>query len=163
MNKLNSKIPEGPLETKWSKYKSTVRLVNPSNKRRIEVIVVGSGLAGAAAAATLAELGYTVKCFCFQDSPRRAHSIAAQIPCGFQKGSQSSWLGSRMPGRSMPQTSAPFRANPQTHRLSGSFSLGTSPNVTEIGNILSGYSSTQWAAIQAGAARSMSKKQNSKT
>ncbi|MBP6333822.1 MAG: fumarate reductase/succinate dehydrogenase flavoprotein subunit [Bacteroidia bacterium] len=78
MNKLNSKIPEGPLETKWSKYKSTVRLVNPSNKRRIEVIVVGSGLAGAAAAATLAELGYTVKCFCFQDSPRRAHSIAAQ-------------------------------------------------------------------------------------
>ncbi len=78
MNKLNSKIPDGPLETKWSKYKSTVRLVNPANKRHIEVIVVGSGLAGAAAAATLAELGYKVKCFCFQDSPRRAHSIAAQ-------------------------------------------------------------------------------------
>ena len=78
MNKLNSKIPEGPLESKWSTFKSTVRLVNPANKRRIEVIVVGSGLAGAAAAATLAELGYTVKCFCFQDSPRRAHSIAAQ-------------------------------------------------------------------------------------
>ncbi len=78
MTKLNSKIPEGALETKWSTYKSTVRLVNPANKRRIEVIVVGSGLAGASAAATLAELGYKVKCFCFQDSPRRAHSIAAQ-------------------------------------------------------------------------------------
>ncbi|TAH38962.1 MAG: fumarate reductase/succinate dehydrogenase flavoprotein subunit [Bacteroidetes bacterium] len=78
MNKLNSKIPDGPLENKWSTYKSTVRLVNPANKRRLEVIVVGSGLAGAAAAATLAELGYKVKCFCFQDSPRRAHSIAAQ-------------------------------------------------------------------------------------
>ncbi len=78
MNKLNSKIPDGPLETKWSKYKSSVRLVNPANKLRLEVIVVGSGLAGAAAAASLAELGYKVKCFCFQDSPRRAHSIAAQ-------------------------------------------------------------------------------------
>ena len=78
MNKLDSKIPEGPLETKWTKYKSTVRLVNPVNKRRIEVLVIGSGLAGASAAAALSELGYTVKCFCFQDSPRRAHSIAAQ-------------------------------------------------------------------------------------
>src|SRR6202790_482381 len=78
MSKLNSKIPEGELETKWTKYKSTVRLVNPANKRKIEVIVVGSGLAGASAAASLAELGYQVKCFCFQDSPRRAHSIAAQ-------------------------------------------------------------------------------------
>ncbi|MBK6445248.1 MAG: fumarate reductase/succinate dehydrogenase flavoprotein subunit [Bacteroidetes bacterium] len=78
MNKLASKIPDGPLETKWTKFKSTVRLVNPSNKRRIEVLVIGSGLAGASAAAALAELGYTVKCFCFQDSPRRAHSIAAQ-------------------------------------------------------------------------------------
>ncbi|MCX6290468.1 MAG: fumarate reductase/succinate dehydrogenase flavoprotein subunit [Bacteroidetes bacterium] len=78
MSKLNSRIPDGPLEAKWTKYKSTVRLVNPANKRRIEVIVVGSGLAGASAAASLAELGYSVKCFCFQDSPRRAHSIAAQ-------------------------------------------------------------------------------------
>src|SRR4051812_1955829 len=78
MSKLNSKIPPGSLEEKWTKYKSTVRLVNPANKRRIEVIVVGSGLAGASAAASLAELGYQVKCFCFQDSPRRAHSIAAQ-------------------------------------------------------------------------------------
>ncbi len=78
MTKLNSKIPDGPLETKWTKYKSTVPLVNPSNKRNIEIIVVGSGLAGASAAASLAELGYKVKCFCFQDSPRRAHSIAAQ-------------------------------------------------------------------------------------
>ncbi|MBI4929595.1 MAG: fumarate reductase/succinate dehydrogenase flavoprotein subunit [Bacteroidetes bacterium] len=78
MTKLNSKIPEGELETKWTKYKSTVPLVNPSNKLNIEIIVVGSGLAGASAAASLAELGYKVKCFCFQDSPRRAHSIAAQ-------------------------------------------------------------------------------------
>src|SRR4051812_13178524 len=78
MSKLNSKIPPGSLEEKWTKYKSTVRLVNPANKRRIEVIVVGSGLAGASAAASLSELGYQVKCFCFQDSPRRAHSIAAQ-------------------------------------------------------------------------------------
>ncbi len=78
MSKIDSKIPEGQLEEKWSKYKSTVPLVNPANKRSIEIIVVGSGLAGASAASTLAELGYKVKCFCFQDSPRRAHSIAAQ-------------------------------------------------------------------------------------
>lgn len=77
-SKLDSKIPEGNLETKWSKYKSSVALVNPANKRQIEVIVVGSGLAGASAAASLAELGYKVKVFCFQDSARRAHSIAAQ-------------------------------------------------------------------------------------
>jgi succinate dehydrogenase / fumarate reductase flavoprotein subunit len=74
----DAKIPAGSLETKWSKYKSTVRLVNPSNKRKLEVIVVGTGLAGASAAASLGELGYKVKAFCYQDSPRRAHSIAAQ-------------------------------------------------------------------------------------
>ncbi len=78
MSKLDSKIPEGKLEEKWEKYKSTVALVNPANKRSLEVIVVGSGLAGASAAASLAEMGYKVKCFCFQDSARRAHSIAAQ-------------------------------------------------------------------------------------
>ena len=77
-NRLDAKIPEGPLEQKWTKYRSTVALVNPANKRSLEVIVIGTGLAGASAAATLAELGYTVKAFCFQDSPRRAHSIAAQ-------------------------------------------------------------------------------------
>ncbi|MFY8078085.1 MAG: fumarate reductase/succinate dehydrogenase flavoprotein subunit [Flavobacteriales bacterium] len=76
--KLEAKIPEGPLDQKWTKYKSSVRLVNPSNKRNIEVIVVGTGLAGSSAAASLAEMGYKVKAFCFQDSPRRAHSIAAQ-------------------------------------------------------------------------------------
>lgn len=75
---LDSKIPAGPLEHKWSDYKGHVKLVNPANKRKLEVIVVGTGLAGASAAATLAELGYRVKAFCFQDSPRRAHSIAAQ-------------------------------------------------------------------------------------
>ncbi|SKC16029.1 fumarate reductase/succinate dehydrogenase flavoprotein subunit [Dyadobacter psychrophilus] len=75
---LDAKIPQGPIETKWSKYKSSVPLVNPANKRNLEIIVVGTGLAGASAAATLAEMGYKVKAFCFQDSPRRAHSIAAQ-------------------------------------------------------------------------------------
>jgi succinate dehydrogenase / fumarate reductase, flavoprotein subunit len=76
--KLDSKIPAGNLAEKWTQYRSTVPLVNPANKRNIEIIVVGTGLAGASAAATLAELGYRVKAFCFQDSPRRAHSIAAQ-------------------------------------------------------------------------------------
>ena len=78
MSKLNSRIPAGTLDKKWTDYKSKVRLVNPANKRKLEIIVVGSGLAGGAAAASLAEMGYSVKCFCFQDSPRRAHSIAAQ-------------------------------------------------------------------------------------
>jgi succinate dehydrogenase / fumarate reductase flavoprotein subunit len=77
-NKLDAKIPEGPIADKWTKYRSTVPLVNPANKRSLEIIVVGTGLAGASAAATLAEMGYKVKAFCFQDSPRRAHSIAAQ-------------------------------------------------------------------------------------
>jgi len=77
-SKLDSKIPEGNLEQKWTKYRSTVPLVNPANKRSLEIIIVGSGLAGASAAASLAELGYKVKVFCFQDSARRAHSIAAQ-------------------------------------------------------------------------------------
>ncbi len=75
---LNPQIPSGPIGQKWDKHKFDLKLVNPANKRKFEIIVVGSGLAGAAAAATLAELGYKVKCFCFQDSPRRAHSIAAQ-------------------------------------------------------------------------------------
>jgi succinate dehydrogenase / fumarate reductase flavoprotein subunit len=75
---LNSKIPAGPLESKWKTYKSTCKLVNPANKRQMEIIVVGTGLAGASAAASLGEMGYKVKAFCFQDSPRRAHSIAAQ-------------------------------------------------------------------------------------
>jgi succinate dehydrogenase / fumarate reductase, flavoprotein subunit len=76
--KLDSNVPSGPLEKKWDKHRLDMKLVNPANKRKFEVIVVGSGLAGASAAASLAELGYKVKCFCFQDSPRRAHSIAAQ-------------------------------------------------------------------------------------
>ena len=76
--KLDANIPSGPLDQKWEKHKFDLKLVNPANKRKYEVIVVGSGLAGASAAATLGELGYNVKCFCYQDSPRRAHSIAAQ-------------------------------------------------------------------------------------
>lgn len=75
---LNSKIPEGPLEQKWAKHKASIKLVNPSNKRKYSIIVVGTGLAGASAAASFGELGYRVNAFCFQDSPRRAHSIAAQ-------------------------------------------------------------------------------------
>ena len=78
MAKLESKIPSGPLADKWRKHKAEIKLVNPANKRKYEVIVVGAGLAGSSAAATLAELGYKVKCFVFHDSPRRAHSIAAQ-------------------------------------------------------------------------------------
>jgi succinate dehydrogenase / fumarate reductase flavoprotein subunit len=76
--KLDSKVPAGPLSDKWTQYRSTMNLVAPNNKRRIDIIVVGTGLAGASAASTLGELGYNVKCFTFHDSPRRAHSIAAQ-------------------------------------------------------------------------------------
>jgi succinate dehydrogenase / fumarate reductase flavoprotein subunit len=78
MSVLDSKIPEGPLADKWTKHKNDINLVNPANKRNIDIIIVGTGLAGGAAAASLAELGYNVKTFCYQDSPRRAHSIAAQ-------------------------------------------------------------------------------------
>jgi succinate dehydrogenase / fumarate reductase, flavoprotein subunit len=78
MEILDGKCPDGPIETRWERHRFDVKLVNPANKRKYEVIIVGSGLAGGAAAATLGELGYNVKCFCFQDSPRRAHSIAAQ-------------------------------------------------------------------------------------
>jgi succinate dehydrogenase / fumarate reductase flavoprotein subunit len=75
---LDSKIPSGPLDQKWSKHKMDSKLINPANKRKFTVIIVGSGLAGGSAASSLAEMGYQVKCFCYQDSPRRAHSIAAQ-------------------------------------------------------------------------------------
>ena len=75
---LDAKIPEGPLEHKWSHFKGHAKLINPANKRKFNLIIVGSGLAGASAAATLGEQGYNIKCFCYQDSPRRAHSIAAQ-------------------------------------------------------------------------------------
>ena len=75
---LDSKSPTGPIEKRWEDYRFHLKLVNPANKRKYTILVVGSGLAGGSAAATLAELGYNVKCFCFQDSPRRAHSIAAQ-------------------------------------------------------------------------------------
>ena len=78
MGKLISKIPDGPLSQKWTKYKASVKLVNPANKKKLEIIVVGTGLSGAGAASALGELGYSVKNFCYQDSPRRAHSVAAQ-------------------------------------------------------------------------------------
>ncbi|HEY9230715.1 MAG TPA: succinate dehydrogenase (quinone) flavoprotein subunit, partial [Blastocatellia bacterium] len=76
--RLNGQSPKGPLADKWTRYKDHIKLINPANKRKFDILVVGSGLAGASAAATLSELGYNVKCFCYQDSPRRAHSIAAQ-------------------------------------------------------------------------------------
>ncbi|HRI55160.1 MAG TPA: FAD-binding protein, partial [Pseudomonadota bacterium] len=76
--RLDAKVPGGPIAAKWRTYQSQLKLVNPANKRKYTVIVVGTGLAGASAAATLGEPGYSVECFCFQDSPRRAHSIAAQ-------------------------------------------------------------------------------------
>src|SRR5688572_3683036 len=75
---LDARIPSGPLAQKWDRHRFELKLVNPANKRKFDVIVVGSGLAGASAAASLGEMGYRVKCFCYQDSPRRAHSIAAQ-------------------------------------------------------------------------------------
>lgn len=78
MGKLISKIPDGPLAEKWTRYKASVKLVNPANKKKLEIIVIGTGLSGAGAASALGELGYSVKVFCYQDSPRRAHSVAAQ-------------------------------------------------------------------------------------
>ena len=78
MSKIENKIPQGPIAEKWSKHKATIKVVSPANKRKLDIIVVGTGLAGASAAASLSELGYNVKAFCYQDSPRRAHSIAAQ-------------------------------------------------------------------------------------
>jgi succinate dehydrogenase / fumarate reductase flavoprotein subunit len=78
MTKLNSKIPEGPLAQKWTNYKASVKLVNPANKKKLDIIVIGTGLSGAGASSSLGELGYNVKTFCYQDSPRRAHSVAAQ-------------------------------------------------------------------------------------
>jgi succinate dehydrogenase / fumarate reductase flavoprotein subunit len=89
MEKLISKIPDGPLAQKWTKYKASVKLVNPANKKKLEIIVVGTGLSGAGAASALGELGYSVKNFCFQDSPRRAHSVAAQGGINAAKNYQS--------------------------------------------------------------------------
>lgn len=89
MGKLNSKIPEGPLAQKWTKYKASVKLVNPANKKKLEIIIVGTGLSGAGAASALGEMGYNVKSFCYQDSPRRAHSVAAQGGINAAKNYQS--------------------------------------------------------------------------
>jgi succinate dehydrogenase / fumarate reductase flavoprotein subunit len=89
MGKLNSKIPEGPLAQKWTNYKASVKLVNPANKKKLEIIVIGTGLAGSGASSALGELGYNVKTFCYQDSPRRAHSVAAQGGINAAKNYQS--------------------------------------------------------------------------
>src|SRR5260370_30650791 len=75
---LDAKIPDGPLELKWSRYRSTAKLVSPANRKQLQIVVVGTGLAGSSVAASLGEMGYQVSCFCFQDSARRAHSVAAQ-------------------------------------------------------------------------------------
>lgn len=89
MGKLISKIPDGPLASKWTKYKASVKLVNPANKKKLEIIVIGTGLSGAGASSALGELGYSVKTFCYQDSPRRAHSVAAQGGINASKNYQS--------------------------------------------------------------------------
>jgi succinate dehydrogenase / fumarate reductase, flavoprotein subunit len=89
MEKLNSKIPEGPLSLKWTKFKSSAKLVNPANRKKLEIIVIGTGLSGAGASSSLGELGYSVKTFCYQDSPRRAHSVAAQGGINAAKNYQS--------------------------------------------------------------------------
>ncbi len=89
MGKLNSKIPAGPLAQKWTTYKTSVKLVNPANKKKLEIIVIGTGLSGAGASSALGELGYSVKTFCYQDSPRRAHSVAAQGGINAAKNYQS--------------------------------------------------------------------------
>jgi succinate dehydrogenase / fumarate reductase flavoprotein subunit len=89
MSKLNSKIPEGPLANKWTNYKASVKLVNPANKKKLEIIIIGTGLSGAGAASALGELGYSVKSFCYQDTPRRAHSVAAQGGINAAKNYQS--------------------------------------------------------------------------
>lgn len=89
MEKLNSKVPDGPLATKWTHYKASCKLVNPANKKKLEIIVVGSGLSGAGASSALGELGYSVKTFCYQDTPRRAHSVAAQGGINAAKNYQS--------------------------------------------------------------------------
>jgi len=89
MGQLISKIPDGPLAQKWTKYKASVKLVNPANKKKLEIIVIGTGLSGAGAASALGELGYSVKSFCYQDSPRRAHSVAAQGGINAAKNYQS--------------------------------------------------------------------------
>jgi succinate dehydrogenase / fumarate reductase flavoprotein subunit len=89
MGKLNSKIPDGPLAQKWTKYKASVKLVNPANKKKLEIIVIGTGLSGAGASSALGEMGYSVKTFCYQDSPRRAHSVAAQGGINAAKNYQS--------------------------------------------------------------------------
>lgn len=89
MTNLNSKIPEGPLAQKWTSFKASVKLVNPANKKKLDIIVIGTGLSGAGAASALGELGYNVKSFCYQDSPRRAHSVAAQGGINATKNYQS--------------------------------------------------------------------------
>ena len=99
---FESKLPEGPIEKKWENHKGNINLVSPANKRDIDVIVVGTGLAGSSAAATLAELGYNVKAFCFQDSSRRAHSIAAQGGINAAKNYQGDGDSVYRPNRRLP-------------------------------------------------------------
>ena len=89
--KLDARIPSGPLAEKWDKHRFDLKLVNPANKRKFDVIIVGTGLAGASTAASMAELGYRVKCFCYQDSPRRAHSIARSEERRVGKECRSRW------------------------------------------------------------------------
>ena len=117
MTKIDSRIPEGPVAEKWTNYKAHQKLVNPANKRRLDIIVVGTGLAGASAAASLGEMGFKVFNFCIQDSPRRAHSIAAQGGINAAKNYQNDGRSQRLPsGRGIEQHHRPVRGTGRSLR-----------------------------------------------
>ena len=137
---LDSKIPGGSIEEKWTKHKFELKLVNPANKRKFTVIVVGTGLAGASAAASLAELGYNVKSFCIQDSPRRAHSIAAQGGINAAKNYKNDGdsvyrlFYDTVKGGDFPSVVRrfPVRSTPAVRRVSSSCSVPTRPSCARL-------------------------------
>ena len=137
---LDSKIPAGKMDEKWTDYKGHVKLVNPANKRKLEIIVVGTGLAGASAAASLGEMGYKVKAFCFQDSPRRAHSIAAQGGINAAKTMQEA--NSYSPWGSALSNAA---SNPQVKQALGNWSTTFGSQASpQLQNQVSSLGSSTW-------------------